>query len=214
MHKKEVVTLDSAFSAMTADVITKHFFGEDLDYLDVPDFKNPIADAFLGVSYIFHFARFIPTLIAILRKLPIPVIRMIVPSIAELLELQVHLKQKINTTPEDEIKKEHKSIISSIMENPSIPPVERDLDRMVDEGTLVIFAGTETSSRAISVGMFYLLQNKAILKNLRKELSTLPFRSENDYSLAQLEPLPYLVSIFLHFPVLLFSPSSKAPLRN
>lgn len=195
METGKLMTLDSAFSALTADIITSQCFGEHFDYLDEPNFKNPVVEAFLGVSNVFHFARAAPSLVSLLRRLPLSIIQMLAPSVAQLLELQIHLKKVLENSL-GESKKEQSSIMTSIMNNPSIPPAERDLDRMVDEGTLIIFGGTETLSRALSVGMFYLLRDEAILKKLREELSSLPFRPDNDYSFSQLEQLPYLVSIY------------------
>lgn len=195
-QQKEVVTLDSAFSALTADIITERFYGENFDYLDIPDFKMAVTEAFLGVSLIFHLARFIPGLVSTLKKMPIPVIRMILPPVADLLVLQEEIKQKITKSLAEDGEKENKSVIVAAIGDPDIPAPERQIDRLLDEGTVIIFAGTETSSRALSVGMFHLLNDKTHLQKLRDELASLPFRSDNDYSMAELEPLPYLVSLF------------------
>jgi cytochrome P450 len=200
MESGQPVTLDSAFSALTADIITQRFYGEHFDYLSIPDYKMAVTEAFLGVSLIFHLARFIPGLVSTLKKMPIPVIRMILPPVAELLVLQDEIKNKILTSLEEasKEKEESKSVIVSALGDPTIPPPERAIDRLLDEGTVIIFAGTETSSRALSVGMFHLLSDKTKLQKLRDELKQLPFKPDNDYSMAQLEPLPYLVctSIF------------------
>jgi cytochrome P450 len=80
-----------------------------------------------------------------------------------------------------------------------MPPQERTLDRLGDEGTTIIFAGTETTARALSVGMFHILNDKAILNKLREELDTLPNVSNGVYSHTQLEKLPYLVSFIALF---------------
>ncbi|KFH45117.1 Trichodiene oxygenase-like protein [Hapsidospora chrysogenum ATCC 11550] len=174
------VTLDSAFSAMTADIIIRRFFGEHFDYLDMPDFKQPVEGAFFGVSLIFHVARFIPGLAYTLIKMPIPIIRMILPPVADVLVLQRVIKPKILASFEDASKEEEES---------------KAIDRLIDEGTTIIVAGTVTSARALSVGMFHLLNDKTKLQKLRDELKQLPFKPDNDYSMAQLEPLPYLTPL-------------------
>ena len=207
--------LDSAFSALTADIITRRFYGEHFDYLGIPDFKFAVREAFLGVSLVYHLARFIPGLITLLKSLPYPIIRLILPAVADLLELQEEIKQKILISLDDEIQSpkqlatdaksvvvenkndaaESKSVIVGALGDPNIPPKERTLDRLLDEGTVVIFAGTETSSRALAVAIFYLLHSKSHLQKLRDELATLPYTADHAYALSQLEPLPFLVSL-------------------
>lgn len=124
--------------------------------------------------------------------MPIPIIRLILPPVAELLVLQEEIKHKILAF-EGESKGEARSVVVSALGDPTIPPPERHIDRLLDEATAIIFAGTETSSRALSVGMFHLLNDKAHLAKLRNELKSLPMKPDNDYSMSQLEPLPYLV---------------------
>lgn len=194
MHQGQAIGLDSAFSALTADIITQRFYGEHFDYLGIKDFKFAVSEAFLGVSFIYHLARFLPGLVSTLKSLPIPIIRLILPSVADLLVLQEEIKHKILASLDEENTKESKSVLVSALGDPNIPTEERKIDRLLDEGTVIIFAGTETSSRALSVGMFYLLSNKSLMRKLRDELDTLPSRPDHAYSLSQLEPLPFLVS--------------------
>lgn len=190
--KGEVVSLDSAFAALTADIITQRFYGQHFDYLDIPDYKIAVTEALWGISTIFHVGRFIPGLASTFRKWPIPIIRMILRPVADLLLLQEEIKRKILSL-DDESKKKNRSVLVSSLGDPSIPTAERTIDRLLDEGLVILIAGTETSSRVISVGMFYLLNDKSLLKKLREELKNLPFQPDNEYSMSQLKPLPYLV---------------------
>lgn len=196
MHKDDVISLDRAFSAMTADIITLRFYGSHFDYLGAEGFMSPIREAFLGVSLIFHIARFIPSVIRQLKKLPIPIIGLILPAVANFLTLQEEIKRNITNTlkAQSETEDEKKSVIVQALGDTRIPLQERSLDRLLDEGTVIIFAGTETSARALSVAMYYLCKNKSLVSELREELNTLPSVPNDEYTLAQLEPLPYLVS--------------------
>lgn len=193
MHQGQVIGLDSAFSALTADIITLRFYGEHFDYLGIKDFKFAVREAFLGVSLIYHLARFLPGLVTFLKSLPIPIIRLILPSVADLLILQEEIKQNVLGSHDEESTRDPKSVLVEALGDPNIPARERTIDRLLDEGTVVVFAGTETSSRALSVAMFHLLNNKSHMKRLRDELHTLPLKQDNAYSLSQLEPLPFLV---------------------
>jgi cytochrome P450 len=188
------ISLDKAFSAMTADIITQRFFGYHYDYLSVPDLVFPIREAFQGVSEIFHWTRFAPWAIRYLKKLPIPIIRLILPPVGALLALQKEIGDKIIEPRETDEAEKQKSVIMQALSDESIPKSERTMQRLLDEGQVIIFAGTETSSRALSVGMFYLLSDKSLVDRLRAELSQVAHIPETELTAANLEPLPYLVS--------------------
>jgi cytochrome P450 len=116
-----------------------------------------------GASEIFHWTRFVPWAIKYLKMLPLSVIRLIFPPIATLLELQKEIENKIIETRETKDEGKQKSVIMQALRDESIPKSERTMQRLLDEGQVIIFAGTETSSRALSVGMFYLLSDKSLI---------------------------------------------------
>jgi cytochrome P450 len=160
-------------SAMTADIILKQFFGQHYDYLNEPNFEFPIRDGFFGVSLIFHLARFAPRLIQTLRKLPIPVISCILPKVANFLILEKNITEKMAAILAAE-KKDTSTAKSAILEslaNERIPAQERSMKRLVDEGLVITIAGTETFARALSVGLFYLIQNETLITKLRAEVT-------------------------------------------
>lgn len=126
----------------------------------------------------------------------IPVVRMIFPIVADLLAVQENMKHRILASVDRDSTTETKSVIISALNDPNIPAEERRIDRLLDECSVITFGGTETSSRALSVGMFYVLNDKSLMRKLRDELDTLPSRPDHAYSLSELEPLPFLVSFF------------------
>ena len=193
----EIVCLDKAFSALTADIITTRLYGYNCDYLDIKDFVFPIRGAFLGVSLIFHIARFFPGPVKMLKKLPIPVIRLVLPSVADFLEFQETMKTSITQSlaTKSLTAQENKSVIIQALGDERIPSKERTLPRLLDEGIVIIFAGTETSSRALAVAMFYMLNNRALVTKLRSELNSLQNTPDSKLTLQELESLPFLVSL-------------------
>ena len=194
MQTMEEFDLSAAILALTGDIITQRFYGDHSDFLSEPDFDNMLNRAILGLALNFHLTRFLPAAVSIIKKMPIPVLRMVLPHVAEPLVWREKVKHDILSCLDEKSKQASKSIIVSALGNESIPPSERDINRLLDEGEIFLLAGAETTARAISVGMFYLLDNKIHLEKLRDELSTLPFQPENEYSISQLERLPYLVS--------------------
>lgn len=187
--------LDLAFAALTADIITYRFYGEHYDCLGIRDFRCEVEEAFLGISYAFNFAQSFPSLVTFFKGLPVPILRLLLPSVADLLTLQEGKKHNLLTLPHRETTAEakYKSFMVEAPLYPKIPPEERKIDRLLDKTTVGFFAGTETTARAISMTVFHLLNEKSHMIKLGDELKTLPVMQDNAYSLSQLDPLPFLV---------------------
>ncbi|KAJ5281486.1 cytochrome P450 [Penicillium angulare] len=117
---------------------------------------------------------------------------------------------------------EKEAVYESVLLNESLPPQERTLTRLEQEGALLALAGTESPSLSLSIIFYHLLANPSILDRLRTQLETVPV----DASWTQLEKLPYLMAVIeegnrLSFGVtarigrrayeeLIFTPSSYA----
>ncbi|KAL5610623.1 hypothetical protein FOBRF1_006740 [Fusarium oxysporum] len=186
------VDLDAAMAALTADIVSIYFYGKDFNYLAAKDFKFVVRDAIIGLIGFYHFTRFVPTVANLINSLPIPIVRMIQPGAAALLESQQDIKVEIQQSLNEEDNVKSKSVIVGALGDPDIPAEQKTLDRLVDEGMTVIFAGTETTARSISVAMFHLLRDKLVLQKLRDELSTVEKGPDGRWTCGQLETLPYL----------------------
>lgn len=117
---------------------------------------------------------------------------------------------------------EKEAVYESVLVNESLPPQERTLTRLEQEGALLALAGTESPALSLSIIFYHLLANPSILYRLRAELESVPV----DASWSQLEKLPYLMAVIeegnrLSFGVtarsgrrayeeLIFTPSSYA----
>lgn len=181
-----MISLDKAFSALAVDVIYAHFFGAHLDYLPGPDLLVPWRDAFIGLSAGLHISRFIPNLLCTLKKLRPSFFKLIVrllsgPLITALFDLQEHTRQTVQRllsgnnldTPSAQC------AIMEALRNPNIPPRDRTIERLVDDGIISGFAGTETTGRFLAVGSFHLLNDKSILTSLWGELAAATEKSPN-----------------------------------
>jgi cytochrome P450 len=78
--------------------------------------------------------------------------------------------------------------------NSNLPPIEKSLDRLWQEGQIVVGAGADTTANALTITTFHVLDNPEILKKLRKELLTAMPERHSRPRLVDLEHLPYLVS--------------------
>lgn len=83
------------------------------------------------------------------------------------------------------------SVYDSVLDSPVLPPPEKALLRLEQEGALLVLAGTESPAKTLNIIFYHLIANPSILKKLRDELSTVP-----DFAAwATLEQLPYLSAV-------------------
>jgi len=88
----------------------------------------------------------------------------------------------------------HPTIFHEILQSSDLlPPEERSLDRLWQEGQTIVGAGTETTAWAMSVIVYHVLSNRAIFYQLKKDLETV--MKEDQVSCNQLERLPYFAAV-------------------
>ncbi|KAK6207359.1 hypothetical protein LQW54_007186 [Pestalotiopsis sp. IQ-011] len=211
MRLGQIVDLDAAFAALTADIVTTYFYGQNSDFLGNEAFEFEMRDAILGLIRFYHFTRFFPWVADTIKRLPIPIMRLIHPGASYLVSSQEAIKDNIRASQANGDKAPSNSVIVQALEDPTVPAQERTLDRLGDEGTTIIFAGTETTARALSVGMYHILSNTAILNKLREELDTLPSVPNREYTYSQLESLPYLTGAIQESLRLSHGPAVRLP---
>jgi len=83
------------------------------------------------------------------------------------------------------------SVYDSVLDSPVLPPPEKSLLRLEQEGALLVLTGTESPAKSLNIIFYYLLANPSVLGKLRAELSTVPTPA----SWSKLEQLPYLSAI-------------------
>ncbi|KAI9149647.1 Cytochrome P476 monooxygenase [Paramyrothecium foliicola] len=211
MNGKEILTLDGIFSALTADIICSRFYGKNFDYLSVPDYHFVVRDGFQGLTKLYHLARFLPTMVNGLKVLPEWFVRMFLPPLADLMVM----RQEIHTNGAEMFTNSHTadskaSALVGALADTNIPVHERTISRLLDEGTVFLFAGTETTSRTMAITMFYLLSNPDCLRKMREELDTLPASEGFAHSLQTLEALPYLSGVVNEGLRLAFGPITRS----
>lgn len=73
----------------------------------------------------------------------------------------------------------------------ALPPSEKTFDRIFAEVSTVTGAAWETTASLLRLVVFHIYANPAILSTLRQELAAL----DSEYSLRQLEQLPYFTAV-------------------
>lgn len=199
---KGIVNLNYAFAGMTMDIISEYCFGEGMNSLERPQYGKQLLDILHKGIQMRPFARQFPTLFNWMFDLPPDYVRYLAPDILPLNEFNAGLLKRISSIMEfkDEVRKDsgHQSIFHVIRDDPSIklPPEEKQPFRLMSEGSVLMGAGTETTSRTLAVTTYYLLKEKDIGMILLDELKEILPTKDTRVSLAQLEALPYLLSTF------------------
>ncbi|TVY45338.1 Cytochrome P450 monooxygenase [Lachnellula occidentalis] len=83
------------------------------------------------------------------------------------------------------------SVYHSVLDSNVLPPEEKSLLRLEQEGALLVLAGTESPAKSLNTIFCHILANPSILAKLRAELSTAPKTA----SWTELEKLPYLSAV-------------------
>ncbi|KAG2417839.1 hypothetical protein HFD88_000938 [Aspergillus terreus] len=194
-----VVSLDDAFSALTADVITAYCYGKSWMFLEDESFRNDIRKTVSDITSYLHINRFFPLVLSAMRAIPLWLLAVLQPGKSSLLKFQedifnqtVESVQGSGKSLSGEKSNPARSTIYDKLSDPSVPPEERTLQRIQDEGVILLSAGTETTGRALCMAAFHLAYDKSITNRLRDELRQVMPRPTDTVSWTELEKLPYL----------------------
>ncbi|KAB8269508.1 cytochrome P450 [Aspergillus minisclerotigenes] len=169
------------------------------DYLDDANLRTDVRKAVHDLTCSVHFNRIFPIFLAVLKKLPLRWLHAIHPGRSVVLDIQKTIYEqsaeaihgdKYKIAHNDAVDK-HKTIYDQLTD-PSIPAEERSLQRLQDEGLLLISAGTETTARALTTACFHIASDDQVRTRLREELRTVLPTPTSSVTWSELEKLPYL----------------------
>ncbi|KAE8153110.1 cytochrome P450 [Aspergillus avenaceus] len=201
-NNQTVVRLDDAFAALTSDVITHYCYGKSWDFLDDENFRNDIRASVRDIQARVHLQRFFPIIYHVLRMLPLWIFQLVSPGISAIFENQKAIFEQSRRSlhgkkydiGHDDPEGKHSTIYDQMMD-PSVPAQERSLQRLQDEGTVLLAAGTETTTRALAMAMFYLTRDHETRTRLRDELKGIMPTSSSTTTWSELEQLPYMTGV-------------------
>jgi len=113
--------------------------------------------------------------------------------IAFIRDCETQIKAIMNNSNEKQAQWSHPTIFHELLEK-DLPASEKSMSRLVQEGQIIVSAGTETTAWCLSVITFHLLSNPTILKTLRQELEDAIPDPNKLAPVEQLEQLPFLTA--------------------
>ncbi|KAL2821435.1 cytochrome P450 [Aspergillus cavernicola] len=194
-HDQAVVHVDSAFTALTADLIAQYVYGKSWDFLDKPDLGTNIYTAINAATKAVHAVRFFPFLLRLQRVVPSKLLRAVNPGMEALFELQASLCRDIHAIQETDSTSPLGTTVFNKLRAPSVPEEERTTQRLQDEGLNLLVAGTDATARILSTATYHMARNQSIWRRLREELKQAMPTPTHIARVSDLECLPYLTAV-------------------
>lgn len=195
----EILPLRPAFAALTSDIIGEYCFGGGENYIEAPGFNAMVLDATDALTENMHVTVQLQWLPKLMDKLPDKLVEaMVGPGLAKFNDLKRHCISKIKETMKnlgDFRDVEYRTIFHDLLENPSLPPEDKTVDRLWQEAQLLLSAGTVTTATAIGSALVYLLLDPERMKILLEELEAAMPDVTQPKKEAELERLPYLNAV-------------------
>ncbi|KAF7586777.1 hypothetical protein BBP40_008348 [Aspergillus hancockii] len=199
----EPVTLQYPFTCYATDVVSDYTMGVGFHYLDEPSFIPQWSKTLSGIGKASVYIKPFPWLVTVFNALPERLLSWLNPEMDLTFQFQRRCREIVkaimeeqNASGYDNVKSQfsHPTFFHDVL-NSDLPPKEKSPERLWQEVQTVIGAGAETTGKALSWIMFYLLADPEKLEKLREELNQ---RDPNrTATLLDFEKMPYLTSVLL-----------------
>lgn len=208
-------SLSAGFMALAGDVIMQYSFSLNYDHLNSEDFQTTFYKPFMAGAVSTHLSLQFPIVPKIMFAMPESWVIKSAPLFALMFRLQKDLLEQIVALKEGKNEEIAKSPIPTVMHellnNPNLPPDQKETARLHDEAQLVVAAGITTVGWALSVGAFHIINQPPVFNRLRQELEEAIPDPSNFPNWIELEKLPYLTGciregIRLSYPITARSP--------
>ncbi|KAJ4301925.1 hypothetical protein N0V90_004021 [Kalmusia sp. IMI 367209] len=184
-----VINAIDAYGALTTDVISYYAYGESFDYLGKDtnlEFKNDFLHAISGLCFVSPLMLHFPLIADTMKRLPDWFLQATSPGIMCINNLRRWCADNGKKALQ-EARPEAKDRAQG--------NTEKTLERMTDEGFIIIGAGLETTSRFLTNITCHLLLNPDIVSKLQAELKVAMPAPDACPPCSVLENLPYLSGV-------------------
>ena len=184
-----IINLGLAFRCLTIDVIAEYALSQSEDYLNTPDFSPLWFQALRDLGEVAHLVKHVPWLLPLMQNLPLWLVSISNPEMARsykksqvssfqppacpLISHWKSIERQVVALLEDgdETQKDGNSTIFRELFSSDLPPQEKSIESLSQEGVLGIWAGSEATGSAIKTPAFHFLNAPDKLVKLQRELS-------------------------------------------
>ncbi|PWY77409.1 cytochrome P450 [Aspergillus heteromorphus CBS 117.55] len=202
--------LSLIFYALTIDTISHYAYGTNYQTLDKTDYEKQIREALITGTSMFHLMRFLPIDTLWVTKVPQGLLEWISPAAAFVMAFKKNIRAQAIEALGGVKKPDTETVFTALM-SPELPGAERCVERLEDEGSVLLQAGSETTGQALSVTIFYILRDREILCRAKKELTGVMPTPESRPTVAELQSLPYFSAVINEGFRLSFGMLSRLP---
>ncbi|ROV89865.1 hypothetical protein VPNG_10245 [Cytospora leucostoma] len=189
------------FAAFTNDVINEYAFARSDKLLSKSDFGRKITESVVLGTHMGTVVKHLPWSLHIINFLPDALTEAYVPGWDEFNNLRRTIRAQIreiqSSFQSEEWKPDvsRKAIFHDLLLSETLPPSEKTVERLAQDGQVLVQGGTLTTSNALCIAVFHLLDQPDCLRKLRDELySAIPHPSTT-VTIAELQNLPYLGAV-------------------
>ena len=186
------VDLWRASGSLGIDITMDYAFSEDFGAIDLPGFRHPILLQRTAASETFWLVRYFPV-IGLVMALPAWAQRTVFPALTPVVELRGSMGKRVRNHMAKPIACKP-TLLLHRLSDPSAKGGVVSERSMEDEAQNLFFAGTDTITSTIGVGMYYIIATEGVEERLLEELvGVWPEVKAPPPSYEVLEKLPYLV---------------------
>lgn len=196
--KEQPVDLVVVFAAFTNDVINEYAFARSEHLVDKPDFGRRTFESIMRGTYLGTVAKHMPWSLRVLDALPEAVTEKWVPGWDEFNHLRRTIRAQIASMKLGQDLKNrigHDTIFHELLTSSILPENEKSVERLAQDGQVLNQAGSLTTSSALCIAVFHLLDRLDCLGKLRAELHQAIPDAGSPVSITDLQQLPYLGAV-------------------
>lgn len=196
LHEKRgaTVNLFNAFGCLTGDIITDYCFGRSLGLLQDENFTPEWHKMMHSLGEIGLLCKQFGWVFPLMRLVPPWLGKLLNPALAKIMQLEHLIQSQIALVSEQSQSQSdmkastlHRTVFHEILQSP-LPPAEKRPSRLMQEGSVLVSAGTATTADTLGVISFYLLRYPHILHRAQTEI-------RQCQNLRDLEQMPYLSAV-------------------
>ncbi|WYZ39302.1 hypothetical protein EsH8_III_001216 [Colletotrichum jinshuiense] len=214
-QSQEPLNVMYPFSAFTNDVINEYSFARSDHLIEDETFGKEVTDNLLVGTHLGPMIKHMNWALTLVNALPESFSGRFVPGWGGFLKMKNDIKDQIaeikttENTDKWQLDVSHSTIFHDMLSSKLLPPQEKTVSRLAQDGQILVQGGTLTTSWTLSLATFHLLNRPSALRKLRDELFVAIPDRDAVIPLAELQNLPYLRGVVKESLRLGFGTSSR-----